>query len=439
MTRRLISIVLILYSAIATVLVALARAGSLFSPKIKNQLADRPTVAETAALLLERKKKFKKSALFFCSSAGEYEQARPLIDRLNARGDFFVHTLIFSRSGLDYAKARAEPVSFSLSPATDSVWDWGWIFTALRPSLVIAVRHELWPGFIWSAKNYGSVQLINASCSLGESASILKKWVRATIFKMFEKIYVVSETDARFFKSAYSISQDLVLVTGDTKYDRVFERTQIKNEDPAQLDSKNKLRAIFDLSPDKNRLIIGSAHPADLDLFIKSHIADPSLLDNWLVIIAPHHIDRANIHDFEQKLQKAGLQTSLFSTSNHHSDLKKTVLILDTMGMLAEAYSLATAAFVGGASHYQVHNVLEPAIHGLALAWGTFYKNSQEAVTLVDSRIASVVSEAGEFNNWLHQARNHKSGNDNATTKAVRSFCGASDLIYNEWKSILNG
>lgn len=439
MTDKLISTVLILYSGILTVLVALARIASLFSPALKKHLSDRPTVAETAAMLLKKKRNFKKTALFFCSSAGEYEQARPLIDLLNARGDFFTHALIFSRSGLDYAKARGDQVSFSLSPATDSVWDWGWIFSALRPALVVTVRHELWPGFIWTAKNYGSIQLINASCSSGEANSKIKKIVRSIILKMFEKIYVVSENDARYFKSVYGIGPELLIVAGDTKYDRVLERALAKSRNINQPGSKEKLNALLNLSPVKNRLIFGSAHPADLDLFIKSYLANKTLVNDWQIIVAPHHIDRVNIQIFEKMLQNAGLSTLLFSTSESTSELTNKVLLLDTMGMLAEAYSLATAAFVGGASHYQVHNVLEPAVHGLALAWGKFYTNSQEAVLLIDRHIASVVTEDQEFITWLNLAKDHKSGNDNATAKAVRSFCGATTLIYNEWKPILNG
>ena len=424
------SVLLMVYSLAFAVVAKLIHVLAAFSPKLKAQLAGRPSVSELAAVLQKKRKNFSKAVLFFCSSAGEYEQARPLIDRLT-KDKVFVHTLIFSKSGYEYATARNDDVSFSLSPATDSVWDWGWLLAAVRPSIIAVVRHELWPGFIWSAKNYGRLVLINASRSLGETNSKPKKIVREALLGMFDKIYTVTKSDADFFKQEYGLDKELI-VGGDTKYDRVLERSL------SGMSANSRLSTLLPRSG--LRLILGSAHPADLEIFLGAVALDATIMRDWQVVIAPHHIDAVNIKLFQSKLQAAGLTSKTFTTISQQEALNRNeILILDTMGMLAEAYSFGTAAFVGGASHYQVHNVLEPAVHGLRLAWGPKFETSQEAVQLVHDNNAKVIHTPVDLKTWLNDISSMKSGNDNGTANAVGSLKGASDLIFKDWKTILNG
>jgi len=108
------------------------------------------------------------------------------------------------------------------------------------------------------------------------------------------------------------------------------------------------------------------------------------------------------------------------------------------MGMLSEVYGAAEAAFVGGALHRQVHNVLEPACHGLALAYGPFYKNSQEAVHLARAGLADVVSDAAAFAAWLEAADKRLSrGEEPPLARALDELAGASDRILADWRWIL--
>src|SRR5690606_18474939 len=110
----------------------------------------------------------------------------------------------------------------------------------------------------------------------------------------------------------------------------------------------------------------------DLITFVEAIKARPAILTEWQVVIAPHHIDAENIAMFKSILEQAGVNVAQFSRGGSAASAsgggRARIMLLDTMGMLAEAYQQATAAFVGGASHHQVHNVLEPAVHGLALA-----------------------------------------------------------------------
>src|SRR5690606_31737294 len=127
------------------------------------------------------------------------------------------------------------------------------------PSVVATVRHEIWPGFTQAARNYAPIYLIDASRSLGEQNSRLKKLTRGTLLRMFKRIFTVSKDDARYFQNEYNVPKEQIVLSGDTKYDRALERASASS--PNQLQS-NQLFS----SASNHRLIIGSAHKPDLDL-----------------------------------------------------------------------------------------------------------------------------------------------------------------------------
>ena len=113
------------------------------------------------------------------------------------------------------------------------------------------------------------------------------------------------------------------------------------------------------------------------------------------------------------------------------------MIVIDSIGILAEIYGTAQAAFVGGALHHQVHNVLEPASHGLALAYGPFYKNSQEAIHLVQSGLAVVIKDPSQFVTWWRQLDHDAAALRQRMLAATAELTGASDRIFATWRPLL--
>src|SRR5688500_18159933 len=99
------SLLILVYSLGMLLLSPVARLLGTVWPKLGAQLDGRGLTPKMLAGLARARAEKKYGALFFCSSAGEFEQARPLIDRLELRGDIFVHVCFFSRSGLSFAAA----------------------------------------------------------------------------------------------------------------------------------------------------------------------------------------------------------------------------------------------------------------------------------------------------------------------------------------------
>ena len=429
------SFFLILYSWIFNIVARLLKLGAIFSPKLRSQLNCRSSVKDIGVSLARERAKYRHCALFFCSSAGEFEQAKPLIQRLQAIKTVYVQVIFFSKSGIDFVRARGETVASCLAPISDSVWQWGWLFSALLPDFTCIVRHELWPGFITTARQFGKLYLIDASRSISEQKSKSRRMVRRILLRQFDRIYTVSDDDKKFFNEFYRLPEDQLLVTSDTKYDRVSERARSKPELIRQF------RETFDqtfLPQSSKRLVIGSAYHQELELMLQVLEKHPSLAHQWQVVIVPHVLRESDLNWMKQRIGQCGFICRKYSELNTEGLSKTQFIIVDVMGILAEIYGTAEAAFVGGALHNQVHNVLEPASHGLAIAFGPFYKNSQEAIHLVNNGLAMVVRNTEEFSSWLQHLSNQSSSIRHNMLEAMASLIGASDRVLATWRPLLD-
>lgn len=431
---------------------------------ITAQLYQRPRVRDLAKELLAARQLHQDCVVFFCSSAGEYEQARPVIDRLLAEPHqrFLVAVFFYSISGVTFARARPEAqktsLSLNLAPLTDSPWDWGWIFAVLRPAMTTVVRHEIWPGFLATAAAYGPVTMIGASVQSVDSTSakILKKW----LYSYFTKIYCLSQKDYASLTNLYGVTAQALMVAGDTKYDRVAQRSQ-GNEGVAKAWVQN-LTTHGRIPPYSKILVAGSIYPRDTEILLDSYLKilnrGRPREDLWNLVLVPHKIDGPSIQEIADLCLGRGFQPVLTSQRSRGVDSQDelykesgekdlmgdhpklpAVIIVDQMGFLAEIYGVGHAAYVGGALHHQVHNVLEPAIKGLSLAWGPRYTNSQEAEFLVNLKLAQVVTSAESLYNWwdsLDKSRLQR--NHNQILDAMTSMLGATSRILKDWQKISN-
>jgi 3-deoxy-D-manno-octulosonic-acid transferase len=434
----LLGSLLLIYSAAMSVLLRCLRPVARFFPAVQRQLEGRPNAAAIAKDVIPARRLFSSAVLFYCSSAGEYEQARPLIDRLEEGGKTYVHVLFFSRSGLDFLRARGDKTPAHLAPATDSVWEWGTVFAALRPDVVAVVRHELWPGFLSTARHYAKVYLVCASRSAGESRSLWKRQVRGALLRQFDAIFAVATNDADFFHKNYAVSRAKLRVVGDTKYDRALDRARRRPQLlPGESGVVERLSAAAPAGATK-RLVVGSAHPPDLEVVLAARRILGDAAKDWQLLIAPHEVDKGMVARMEERCVSEGYRVLRYSALAVAplSELKAgsgEIVLVDSLGKLAELYGAGTAAFVGGAVHRQVHNVLEPASHGLPLAFGTKYANSGEAVRLVDAGLATPVVGAEALAAWWAGLSGDLGPRRAAVTQAVQELGGAAERILAEW------
>jgi 3-deoxy-D-manno-octulosonic-acid transferase len=367
-----------------------------FSPRICAFL-ERPLRPVQLDALAEKRKEYTHCVLFYCSSAGEYEQALPILHRLPPW--VFGVVIFFSASGTRYLQNRQDSTPYLLAPPVDTIGVWIPIFAALRPSYSVVVRHELWPAFLFVARKYGRTSLINGSLREAVRRSFFhKKWKRALLEQM-DLIYTVDDTEKTHFRHALGLPTSKISpLVGDTKFDRVFERAQATS--PSDLAA---LRSQY--LPNRFTCILGSAWEADIEIALESQaqlLRRKGPTACYLVVVL-HEPSEEKLSWVERQAKQKGLRTVRYSHIETPQE-ESEILLIDRMGILAELYQIGDCALVGGAFHHQVHNVLEPGCRGLAVAFGPRYENSHEACKLVRMGLATVCHNHVELMQWLQNA-----------------------------------
>jgi 3-deoxy-D-manno-octulosonic-acid transferase len=140
------------------------------------------------------------------------------------------------------------------------------------------------------------------------------------------------------------------------------------------------------------------------------------------VIIAPHEPDGAHLAGLERRLDRHGLSHARLPDLQDAGLPPADVLVVDRVGVLADLYAVADAAWVGGGfGSAGLHSVVEPAALGIPVAFGPRHGNAQEAGRLVDAGGGFVVRDAaavGELLSVLHPAGERRT----AAGAAARAF-----------------
>lgn len=362
-----------------------------------------------------REEKRRESFLFFCSSAGEYEQALPVMKRLIELTGVTPFILFQSRSGLDYATTRGEVHPCALAPP-DNVWRWQ-SFDACHNIIGTAIiRHEWWPSFMYHFSKSRPLFLIDAAIPARDQGSHWKNAGRAFLATFFTRIYTIDSGTTDFFSDVLKIPEKTVAQTGDTKFDRVIDRAAATRLSP---ELTTRLRPHIH---GKKIIVAGSIYREDLDVLTEAFTRDEELKKSWMVIAVPHHIDPLTTAQLEKQID----------------GLRDNFLVLPQMGVLAELYSIADVAWIGGACHNKVHNVLEPAAHGAALACGMKFTNSQEAIQLVAAELLFTTDRPDDFAKWLaRQEQKGKTQFGDRIRSFVQSKTGASDAVSKDISDVL--
>lgn len=367
----------------------------------------------------------RRTFLVFASSAGEYEQALPLVKRFEAdHPDLLPVLIFFSESGVTFAKSQGESRLFCKAP-WDDYFAWRLLLKAIEPQFTIVVRYELWPNFLYQAKSYGPVYLVNGVESPRVSRNRLVRLVKRRLIAGIDRIFVVGSRDQDFFLETLGASREQIVVTGDTKYDRVRERAE---ERQAKLsDIQGRLNQSW---PRRNCFILGSAWHKDVQLGFDS-FKKCGKTQQWRLIVAPHDISSDMLAWVESQAKACDIQlckfTQLDQLASHHDGI-----LVDVIGVLPELYGCAELAMVGGAMHHRVHNVLEPAVRGLYLCFGPLYHTSKEAEALVSEQLAKVVTNSKELTDWWQSLSIDVGDRFEQLVEHVNRMTGASDRIKDE-------
>jgi 3-deoxy-D-manno-octulosonic-acid transferase len=191
------------------------------------------------------------------------------------------------------------------------------------------------------------------------------------LFSWFTKILTVSESDADEFKR-FDISDNIITAVGDTRFDRVHQRSKLAKE-------VNLINT--EILKNKKVFVFGSSWEQDEEVIFPAFKKLANNDKSVIMIIAPHEPTLLHLEKIENEFSRE-LRTIRFSFLTNYSD--ERVIIVDSIGILLTLYTYADAAFVGGSFKQSIHNVLEAAVYGIPVMFGPKIETSQEAQKLLE-------------------------------------------------------
>ena len=387
------------------------RAASLVNEKAKDWVSGR---ADWRVHLKDRVQSFADKRIWFhCASVGEFEQARPVIERLKVSNpSLSVVVTFFSPSGyaMHHDYELADGVFYLPLDTADNAKDF---VQLLRPTLAVFVRYEFWYHFL-KELHESRVPTYLVSALFREDQHFFKSyggWFREP-FKWYSTIFVQNRHSYDLLKK---VGLSNVIISGDTRLDRVYALSREEASFPL----------LEEFSRNHKVVIVGSSWDKE-DAFIIQFISE-NTSDDWRFIIAPHEIN-------EKKIQSLVKQTGAlrYSELSLEEAGNADMIVADGYGYLSKIYRYAEIALIGGGFHTGIHSILEPAAFGCALLFGPHNKGFAEASALIRAGGAFEVESYDTFksklNHWMNDSESRNtSGHINL--RYVRENAGAGELV----------
>lgn len=357
----------------------------------------------------------KRDRLFWihCASLGEFEQGRPIIEKLKAKHpDLKILLTFFSPSGYEVRKNYKEADYVFYLPA-DTKKNARRFLKIVQPNFAIFVKYEFWYHYLHELKKHQiPTYLISAIFHIKQPffSSLYGKFFQS-ILHCFQFIFVQNKNSAKLLQS---IDIQNFEVVGDTRIDRVLQISKTTRTFPKV--EQFKVGAPL--------LICGSTWQPDEAILCPYINEDKS---NWKYIFAPHDISENHLQKLESQLQVSHQRYSQFQ-----ADYSARVLIIDNIGLLSQLYQYGKVAYIGGGFGAGIHNTLEPAAFGLPILFGKKYEKFEEAVALVQKKGAFVVKNHADFEQYFQslqeedvrrraseKVKNYLQDNEGATEKIL--------------------
>lgn len=345
-------------------------------------------------------------------SVGEGLQARPVVEALrDAHPEWQFAYTFFSPSAERFAQSVRADITDYLP--FDRAIDANAMLDALRPSVLVFSKLDVWPVLVERAKARGiPVAMISATLSAGSGRR--GWWSRQLLqsaYASLSRVGAIDEPNAQRL-AQLGVRTEALTITGDTRFDQVWAKAQSVNRTSALL---SRLVAEAGVCT----VVAGSTWPADeAALFAAWGTSGPASRDATAgaggvaanaaptrrLIIAPHEPTPAHLEPIEQWARDAGWALHRLSALEAGTPSRNAeVILVDRVGVLGDLYALADIAFVGGGFHSAgLHSVIEPAAFGVPVLFGPQHHMSREAGLLMNARGAQSVTSSDDLRSQLH-------------------------------------
>jgi len=360
---------------------------------------------------------------FHCSSLGEFEDGRELIEKVKLEfPSFKILLTFFSPSGYEIRKKYSHADYVMYLPA-DFPKNAKTFLTILKPKAVFFIRSEIWFNYI-SEIHKRKIPLYLASLAISAESKFLK-WPGRLIYKKafsyFNHIFCQDAKTKKFLSEHFNVSE--ISVTGNMRFDRVYREAEKAKHFP---EIENFIDSDF-------CIIAGSTLSKDEKIILESVQRLNDL--HFKLILVPHDPDKEKL----KKLQNENAEMIAYSNI---AELKPShkILWVDCVGILASLYRYADVAIIGGGfNSIGIHNILEPAVYGVPVAFGPNHRNYKEALEMLEKGYATIFKSTNELTAALQKAYKEK---DTYKRQKIKSYIeqntGATEMIIFEMREALN-
>lgn len=365
------------------------------------------------------------------ASVGEFEQARPLIEKLKAEnGKRRVVVTFFSPSGYEARKNY---------PCADAVLYLPFatrrkakrFLETLQPSMAIFVKYEFWPAYLRELKKR-DIPTYSISAIFRPTQRFFHWYGKGSLSLLhcFTHIFVQDEASRRLL-AEHGVHD--CSVAGDTRFDRVNEVLAATRERPDE-----RLLPVAQFVENAPHVVVaGSTWPEDEELLMKWCNEVAMLPNDTKLILVPHEINKDHLHDIFQRFKGRFVKYSdincMPSNLSRVNILQRAnVMVIDTIGLLSSIYQFGHVAYIGGGFGEGIHNTLEAAVYGMPVVFGPNYHHFREAQGLIDAGAARSIKDYPELEAAFATALERHEEIGRRAAEYVTSELGATAKIYKE-------
>lgn len=324
------------------------------------------------------------------ASLGEFEQGRPIIEKLRkTHPEYKLLLTFFSPSGYEIRKDY-KGVDYLFYLPLDTPRNARRFLDIAHPEIAIFVKYEYWLNLLRELRRRKTRTFIVSAIFRRNSIFFRPYggWWRQAL-ETFEVLFVQNEESKELLAS---LGFDNVLVAGDTRFDRVAEIARAAKH----IDIVERFKG------DDRLFVAGSTWGPDEELLIRLMNDNPEVK----FIIAPHEMDEGRIARLIEETRGGALRYTQCTPRTGYGS--RQLLILDTVGLLSSVYGYATWSYIGGGFGVGIHNTLEAATFGLPVAFGPNYEKFKEARDLVTLGAARSISDYEQLRDWFTPLRDNE-------------------------------
>ncbi len=397
---------------------------SLFNEKVRKMWRGE---REAFKILKQKVDPNAKYIWFHAASLGEFEQGRPLMERI--RKDYPQYKILltfYSPSGYEVRK-NYEGADIICYMPVDTRLNAIRFLRLVRPVMAFFIKYEFWSNFLHILK-HRNIPTYSVSSIFREDQVFFKWYGRsyAGVLKCFTRFFVQNEESKQLLKGIGITAVDVV---GDTRFDRVLQIKEAAKHLPICEAFRTGVASSQSADVphhDFKVFVAGSSWPPDENVFIPFFNEHK----DWRLLIAPHVIAEEHLKLILSLIKDK--KVVRYTQTTPEETAEADVLIIDCFGLLSSMYNYGDVAYIGGGFGVGIHNTLEAAVWNMPVIFGPNNKKFQEAQGLLKSGGGFEINTYEDFSGLMSSLMNDETFLKQAGDKAgtfVAHLAGATDKV----------